>query len=237
MAEFLLLNLEDEQAHAAQLPKAMADLIEARARFTEQLREDGKLVDSARLRPSKEGRRLIARGKQIEVSQGPFSEEERSLSGYHWVEASNVQQAAQIAERYPRLANDEVDVRPLMKGSTPHGKEAKPGKVFACAVLGNASTESAWVEVMDRIDAETQRGMGNDEVLGGARLREPSSGRRVVTHGGQIALLDGPFLESKEVIGGVFLLRMHSLDDAVRWASATRFIAHGALEIRELWRM
>lgn len=237
MAQFLLLNLEDEQAHAAQSPKAMADLIDERAAYTERLRRQGKLVDSARLRPSSEGKRLNKQGEQLVITDGPFAEGNRSLSGYHWVEASNLVDAAQMAQAYPRLGADEVDLRPLMKGSVPHDKEAKPGKIFACAVLGHASTERAWVEAMDRIDTETQRGMSTDEVLGGARLREPSSGKRVVTRGGQVALLDGPFLESKEVIGGVFLLRMNSLDDAVRWASATRFIAHGSLEIRELWRM
>jgi hypothetical protein len=236
MTQFLLLALEDEAAHAALSPKAMADLIDARARYTEQLREQGKLVDSARLRPSKEGKRLARQGERLVISEGPFVEADRSLNGYYWLEASNLEDALQMAKPYPRLATDEVDVRPLMKGAAPHSKESKPGKVFACAVLGNASTETAWVEVMDRIDAETQGKFSIDEVLGGARLREPSSGKRVVTRSGQVAVLDGPFLESKEVIGGVFLLRMNVLGDAVRWATATRFIAHGALEIRELWR-
>jgi hypothetical protein len=50
------------------------------------------------------------------------------------------------------------------------------------------------------------------------------------------AIFDGPFLESKEVIGGVFLMRMASIDDVVTWALGSRFLANGALEIRELWR-
>ncbi len=49
-------------------------------------------------------------------------------------------------------------------------------------------------------------------------------------------MFDGPFLESKEVIGGVFFMRVASIEDAVAWALGTRFIAHGALEIREVWR-
>ena len=50
------------------------------------------------------------------------------------------------------------------------------------------------------------------------------------------ASFDGPFLESKEVIGGLFFLRMPSIEDAVLWASQTPFVSHGALEIRERWR-
>jgi hypothetical protein len=78
---------------------------------------------------------------------------------------------------------------------------------------------------MDVIDAETRDSFPATAFAGGNRLRPP---RR--------AMFDGPFLESKEIVGGVFLLRLASLEDAVRWAAASRFVVHGALEIRELWR-
>jgi hypothetical protein len=38
------------------------------------------------------------------------------------------------------------------------------------------------------------------------------------------------------VIGGLFVVRTKSLDEAVRWAATTAFVVHGTLEIRELWR-
>jgi len=78
---------------------------------------------------------------------------------------------------------------------------------------------------MDLIDAETRDAFPADAREGGNRLQPP---RR--------ATFDGPFLESKEIVGGVFFLRMASMDAAVRWAAASRFVVHGALEIRELWR-
>jgi len=86
-----------------------------------------------------------------------------------------------------------------MKGMYPKDKEAKPGKIFACAVLGSTQTEEAWVEVMDRIDAETQGRFPEASLLGGLRLEPPTSGRRIVTRGDRRATFDGPFLESKEV--------------------------------------
>lgn len=123
-----------------------------------------------------------------------------------------------------------------MKGNVNPNKDAKPGKIFACAVLGNAMTEEAWVQVMNRIDAEGSTRLPEDASLGGNRLQPPKTGKRIATRGERRAIFDGPFLESREVIGGVFFVRMASIDDAVAWASQARFIAHGALEIRELWR-
>ena len=46
----------------------------------------------------------------------------------------------------------------------------------------------------------------------------------------------GPFLESKEIIGGLFFLHVASLDEAIEWAAKTKFVEYGALEVRELWR-
>jgi len=228
MAEYMLMVLEDEAAHAALSGSAVAELIERRAAFEDELRRAGTLKHSGQLRPSKEGRRIHRR----EVKRGPFAEAGRALGAYVWVETPTVEDAAKVAAAYPTLDVDHVDVRPLMKGKPPDGTLEKAGKIFACAVLGNAPTEDAWVEVMDRIDAATAEKFPRDMLLGGVRLQPPRTGRRVERR----AMFDGPFLESKEVIGGIFFLRMASIEDAVRWASETGFVVHGALEVRERWR-
>ncbi len=235
MADYLLLLLEDENAQASQSPQAMAELIEKRASFVEGLRRSGHLSDSGRFRPSKEGKRARHDGTRLRVVDGPFSEEGKALGGYYWVRADSVEEAAKLARECPTLAADEIDVRPLMKGMCQSDKEAKPGKVFGFAVLGNSTSEAAWVKVMDRIDAETDP-VAASGFVGGLRLEPPSSGRRVATRAERRATFDGPFLESKEVIGGVFFLRATNIEEAVRWAAMTHFVVHGTLEIRELWR-
>ena len=236
MADYMLMVLEDESAHASQSPRAMAELIEKRARFVDGLRHAGRLKDAGHFRPSKDGRRVRTEGGRVRVEGGPFVESGKSFGAYYWVEAQTLDAAAELAHGCPALETDEVDVRPIMKGIAPSVKEAKKGKIFACAVLGNETTEAAWVAAMDRIDAETDRSPA-DTFLGGVRLEPPTSGRRLATRGERRAIFDGPFLESKEVIGGAFFVRMTSIDEVVRWAGETRFVVHGALEIREIWRI
>jgi hypothetical protein len=236
VTEYLLTTLEDEQAHASQSPKAMAELIESSAAYAEELRREGKLVDRGRFRPSKEGKRVRREGGRLVVQDGPFAEAAVALGGYTWVRAGSLDEAADLAAKAPRLPSDAIDVRPLMKGAIPADKDAMAGKLFACGVLGNSKTEQGWIEVMDRIDAETRGRFPEDSFIGGLRLEPPRSGKRIATRGERHAMFDGPFLESKEVIGGLFVLRMTSIDEAVRWATETAFVVHGALEIRELWR-
>jgi hypothetical protein len=230
------MTLEDESAHTSQSPKAMSELIEESAAYADELRRAGRLEDSGRFRPSKEGKRVRLPGGRLEVLDGPFAEEGKALGGYYWVQAGSLDEATEIAARAPVLPTDAIDLRPVMKGMCSKDKEAKPGKLFACAVLGSTKTEEAWVEVMDRIDEETRGRFPEESLLGGLRLEAPKSGRRIATRGEKRATFDGPFLESKEIIGGLFLLRMTSMDEAVRWAAETPFVVHGALEIRELWR-
>jgi hypothetical protein len=94
-------------------------------------------------------------GDDHRVDDGPFPGD-HALAAYYWVEAPSLDDAAALASRIPALASDQVDVRPLMKGGIRADKDAKPGKLFAFAVLGNATSEEAWARVMDRIDEETK---------------------------------------------------------------------------------
>jgi hypothetical protein len=46
---------------------------------------------------------------------------------------------------------------------------------------------------------------------------------------------DGPFIESKEQIGGFALIECDHLDDAIDIAARHPFAAHGAVEVRPVW--
>src|SRR5262245_11964965 len=121
MTEYMLMVLEDESAHAALPAKAVAELIERRAAFEDELRRSGVLKHSGHLRPSKDGKRLRRSDAGLEVKRGPFAEEGKTLGAYFWVEAPSVEDAAKLAAACPTLDVDEVDVRPLMTGKLPDG--------------------------------------------------------------------------------------------------------------------
>jgi hypothetical protein len=59
-----------------------------------------------------------------------------------------------------------------------------------------------------------------------AGLRPTSEGTRVHLSGGKLTTSDGPFTESKEVIGGYVLIEAKSKDEAIEWASRFLLI-HG----------
>jgi hypothetical protein len=236
MHTYLMMIHEQTARHDAATPAQIAALIDQHSAFAKQLRDRGAYRDSEWLRPTSEGKRVRRRGESIDVSAGPFRDGGHALGGYYLIDAESLEAAQKLAEQCPTLPGDAIEVRPVMKGHMQSDKSSKPGKVFAFSVLGNAANESAWIGVMDRIDAETHDRFPEADFQGGARLEAPTTGRRLSNEDGKLRSIDGPFLEGKEVIGGLFFLRAPSLDEAVQWASQTAFVQHGTLEVRELWR-
>jgi hypothetical protein len=230
MPEFMILLLANEADDEALSPAAMKDLVEGHSAYERSLRAAGAYLDGERLRPSSEGRRVSVRAGQLRVEVGPF--DDNALAGYYLVRADDLAAATTLAHACPRSPSSSLDVRPVMTSHVRPEKASERGHVFAFAVLGTAATEPGWIELMDRIDVETRDGFPGERMLGGLRLHAPGRGHRVTTTGA----FDGPFLESKEVIGGLFFMRMATIEAAVEWASQTPFVIHGALEIRELWR-
>jgi len=234
MPEFMVMILASESEERKLAPSETRALVEGHAAYEGRLRAVSAYLDGERLRPSSEGRRVSSRDGQLRVDMGPFGA--KALSAYYVVEAAGLDDAIRLAETCPLAPGAELDVRPLMKGRLQPDRANQQGRLFAYAVLGSAPTEQGWIDVMDQIDERTRDCFPADRFSGGVRLQEPARGRGVAAAGGRRAVFDGPFLESKEVIGGLFFMRMASLDDAVDWAGASEFVKHGTREIRELWR-
>jgi hypothetical protein len=74
-------------------------------------------------------------------------------------------------------------------------------------------------------------------LLGGEPLQPSDGAVRISSHGGKRKLLDGPFSESKEIIGGYVLIDVKSRAEAVEWASrcpAAQLGAWSYVEVREI---
>lgn len=71
-------------------------------------------------------------------------------------------------------------------------------------------------------------------MLAGEGLQASSTGKRVRFSGGERAVIDGPFAEAKELIGGYWLWRVRSMDEAIAWLKRAPF-QEGEVEIRPVF--
>jgi hypothetical protein len=65
-------------------------------------------------------------------------------------------------------------------------------------------------------------------------LHPPSMGARVSFSGGKPKVIDGPFIETKEVIGGYWMINVKSKEEAVEWASRCPVSDNEVIEIRQV---
>jgi hypothetical protein len=65
-------------------------------------------------------------------------------------------------------------------------------------------------------------------------LHPPSMGARVTFTGGKAAIADGPFSEAKEVVGGYWMVQVHSREEALEWAARCPAGEHDTIEVRQV---
>jgi len=65
-------------------------------------------------------------------------------------------------------------------------------------------------------------------------LHPPSMGARVSFSGGKPTVTDGPFTETKEVVGGYWLIQVKSKEEAVQWAMRCPGGDNEVIEIRQV---
>jgi hypothetical protein len=69
------------------------------------------------------------------------------------------------------------------------------------------------------------------------RLRPTSAATTIRTVDGQTKVLDGPFAETKEQLGGYYLIDVADLDVALSWAKRCPAALYGTVEVRPIWVM
>jgi hypothetical protein len=70
---------------------------------------------------------------------------------------------------------------------------------------------------------------------GSNRLRPSSTATTVRTTNGKSQVLDGPYADSKEQVGGYYLIDVPDLDAALSWAARCPGASHGIVEVRAVW--
>jgi hypothetical protein len=108
-----------------------------------------------------------------------------------------------------------------------------------------AGDENARDEVSADADASTlgeyadwMKTMADRGILqGGERLRPTSDATTVRVRNGETLATDGPFMETKEQLGGYFLVDCQDLDEAIDVAARLPGARSGSIEVRPIWEM
>jgi len=103
------------------------------------------------------------------------------------------------------------------------------------AMLGASKEQTA--QTLAAYGAYTEAISKSGVLVGANRLRPSSNATTVRVSNGKTEVLDGPYAETKEQLGGYYLIDVPDLDAALSWASRCPGASHGTIEVRPIWDM
>ncbi|MEO8539620.1 MAG: YciI family protein [bacterium] len=74
-------------------------------------------------------------------------------------------------------------------------------------------------------------------ILAGDRLEPVSAARTVRIRDGKTVSADGPFAETKEQLGGYYIIESKSVEEAAAWGAKLPGAKDGSIEVRPIWEM
>jgi hypothetical protein len=231
---FMIMHKHDPNTEAGIKPPP--GLIQEMGAFIGGHARAGRLVDGAGLGPTKTRTRLSFRGGRATVTHGPYAGERELPAAALRLEVANRDEGIRWAQRYGEILGD---------GELELGKVTEP---WDLGLIPEPANPPLHLLLVDKADAATESGgrsakqkaalqaleaeMTKAGVLQGAlRLQPSSKAKRLVFKKNELTTIDGPFSESKELIGGFAVLDLSGMEEAIEMCRRYAAILGGTLEI------
>jgi hypothetical protein len=232
---FMIMHKNDPHTEAGELPPPA--LIAEMGAFIMEHARSGRFLGGEGLGGSRTRTRLTFRAGQCTVKHGPYEGERELPAAILQLRVASRDQAIGWAERYGKILGDgEIELGPVNEpwdlGMMPR-PDNPPLRILLIEKADRAS--EAGGARSPRQKAELTRlktEMTKAGVLATVEQLQPSAnGTRLVFKDHQLQVIDGPFSESKELIGGFSILRLSDRDEAIALCRRYAAILGGTLEI------
>jgi hypothetical protein len=231
---FVMMHKHDAHTEAGEPPPA--GLVERMGAFIGGHAKAGRLVDGAGLGASSTRTRLRFREGRCSIQHGPYQGESELPSRMLLLKVANREQGIGWAERYGKILGDcDIEL----------GKVNEPWDIGLMPAPENPPLQLLLIEKADRVTegggrtakqkAELTRletEMTKAGVLQRSRSLAPSArAKRLNFRNNDLVVTDGPFTETKELIGGFAVLDLADFDEAIAISRPYAEILGGTLEI------
>lgn len=231
---FMIMHKNDPQTEAGQPPPM--ELVTRMGAFIGEYARTGRFLDGAGLNGSRTRTRLVFRDGRCTRKDGPYAGEHELPAGTMLLKVRTREEALGWAERYGKL---------LGTGELELGKVNEPWDIGLMPEPPNAPLQFL---LIDKADAETEAGgrspktkseltrlkteMTKAGVLQRSLNLKPSStAKRLFFKNNDLHIQDGPFAESKELLGGFSIMELADFDELIALSKRYAEILGGTLEI------
>ena len=231
---FMIMHKNDPNSEAGRPPPL--ELVHKMGALIGEYAQAGRFIDGAGLGASKTRTRLVFRGGECTAKRGPYRGEHELPAATLLLKVRTREEAIGWAERYGKILGD---------GELELGKVNEPWDIGVAPAPENPPLQMLLIEKADaategagrspqqkaaisRLETEmTKAGV----LVRSIRLQPSGKGKRLSFTNNQLRITDGPFVESKELIGGFAVMEMSDTDEAIAMCRRYADILGGTLEI------
>ncbi len=231
---FMMMHKNDPNTEAGQPPPI--ELVHKMGAFIAEHAKAGRFIDGAGLGGSQTRTRLTFRDRQCTVKHGPYRGEHELPAAMLLLKVRTREEAIGWAERYGKLLGDgEIELgkvnEPWDIGLMP-APENPPLQMLLIEKASQA-TEAGGRTPKQKADlTRLKTEMTKAGVLVRSIALEPSAkAKRLVFTKNDLRTIDGPFAESKELIGGFAVMEMSGFEEGIELCRSYAAILGGTLEI------
>ena len=113
--KFLFMIYHDEQTLHALPAAEMQTLVDSALDYDEEIRGSGHYIVSNALQRARTARTVRVRGGKATTTDGPFAETKEQLGGFYLIEAKDIDEACEVASRFPPARIGTIEVRPVQE--------------------------------------------------------------------------------------------------------------------------
>jgi hypothetical protein len=231
----MMMHKNDPKSEAGEMPSK--ELIHEMGAFIGEFAKTKRLLDGAGLLGSKHRTRLRFTGGECTTKHGPYQGENELPAATLHLKVRSREEGIGWAERYGKILGDcELEL----------GKVTEPWDHGLAPEPPNAPLQLLLIE---KADATTERGDGRTAkqkadisrlktemskagvLVKSMRLEPSTQAKRLVFRNNDLRIIDGPFAESKEMLGGFAVLDLKDFDEAIEVTRRYAKILGGTLEV------
>ena len=244
--KFACLGYADEKMWNAMTNEEREAMIEECFAYDDVLRRGGHWTGVGEaLQISRAAKTVRSKGGKVSVTDGPYAETREQIGGLGVIEAWDMEHAVELMSKHPGLRFGPFEIRPidgdLTRRCQPEAGDSdtpSEGTKFVCLGYGN---ESAWTAMSSsERESRIEECMAYDAVLrkfgqplGGVALQSVDTAKTLRSNGGKVLVTDGPYAETKELLGGVAIHKFTDIDRAVEaWSKHPLLRVGSVMEIR-----
>ena len=109
--------------------------------------------------------------------------------------------------------------------------------IYSSEAEENAMPPEEIGQILQAYGAYTEALTKAGAMVGAERLRPTSDATSVRVRGGKTEVLNGPYADTREQLGGYYLIDVADLDAALAWAARCPTSSYGTIEVRPIWEM